>query len=212
MSTYFAGHGFTVEPAMDGPTGLSRAIGGDHDLIILDVMLPVLDGFEVLRQLRQRSVKPVIMLTARTDQQDRVGGLNGGADDYLHKPFAPEELLARINALLRRVQGFAGAEPGVLQAGSVRLNMSSRECWLKDRPIDLTVFEFDILAVLVNRPGRTISRDELTAALYQRRATPYERSLDVHISHLRKKLEKDGHARIRTIRGVGYLFSPGATQ
>jgi len=210
MSTYFAGHGFTVEPAMDGPTGLSRAIGGDHDLIILDVMLPVLDGFEVLRQLRQRSVKPVIMLTARTDQQDRVGGLNGGADDYLHKPFAPEELLARINALLRRVQGFAGAEPGVLQAGSVRLNMSSRECWLKDRPIDLTVFEFDILAVLVNRPGRTISRDELTAALYQRRATPYERSLDVHISHLRKKLEKDGHARIRTIRGVGYLFSPGA--
>lgn len=197
---------------MDGPTGLSRAIGGDHDLIILDVMLPVLDGFEVLRQLRQRSVKPVIMLTARSAQEDRVGGLNSGADDYLHKPFAPEELLARINALLRRVQGFAGTEPGVLHAGSVRLNVSTRECWLKGQPVDLTVFEFDILAVLVNRPGRTISRDELTAALYHRRATPYERSLDVHISHLRKKLETDGHPIIRTIRGVGYLFSPGTTQ
>lgn len=212
MSTYFSQHGFAVELAMDGPTGLSRAIDGDHDLIILDVMLPVLDGFEVLRQLRKRSVKPVIMLTARTAQADRIGGLNNGADDYLHKPFAPEELLARINAVLRRVQGFASAEPGVLEAGSVRLNMSTRECSVKGQPVELTVLEFDILAMLVNRTGRTISRDELTAALYQRRATPYERSLDVHISHLRKKLETDGHSRIRTIRGVGYLLSPGTTQ
>ena len=212
MSTYFSQHGFTVEPAMDGPTGLSRALDGDHDLVILDVMLPILDGFEVLRQLRKRSVKPVIMLTARTAQEDRIGGLNTGADDYLHKPFAPEELLARINAVLRRVQGFAGSEPEVVQAGGVRLNMATRECWLKGQPVDLTVLEFDILTVLASRPGKTISRDELSAALYQRRATPYERSLDVHISHLRKKIETDGQLRIRTIRGVGYLLSPGTRQ
>jgi len=211
MSTYFSQHGLKVEPAMDGPTGLSRALDGDHDLVILDVMLPVLDGFEVLRQLRKRSVKPVIMLTARTGQDDRIAGLNTGADDYLHKPFAPEELLARINAVLRRVQKFGG-EPEVAQAGALRLNMSTRECWLKGQPVDLTVLEFDILAVLVNRPSRTISRDELTAALYQRRATPYERSLDVHISHLRKKIESDGQLRIRTIRGVGYLLSPGVAE
>jgi len=210
MSTYFAQHGFEVETAQDGPGGLARAIEGGHDVIILDVMLPVLDGFEVLRQLRRRSSKPVIMLTARTAQQDRVAGLNTGADDYLHKPFAPEELLARIRAVLRRVQGSAAATPpAAVEAGAVRIDPGTRECWLQGRPVDLTVLEFDILTILVNGAGRTVSRDELTAALYQRRSTPYERSLDVHISHLRRKLESGGRPLIRTIRGVGYQFSPG---
>ncbi len=209
MSTYFAQHGFDVETAQDGPGGLARAIEGEHDVIILDVMLPVLDGFEVLRQLRRRSLKPVIMLTARTAQQDRVAGLNTGADDYLHKPFAPEELLARIRAVLRRVQGNPAAMQPAVEAGAVRIDPGTRECRLLGRLVELTVLEFDILTVLVNGAGRTVSRDELTAALYQRRSTPYERSLDVHISHLRRKLDAGGRPLIRTIRGVGYQFSPG---
>jgi two-component system response regulator CpxR len=209
MTTYFAQHGFSVEAAHDGLSGLSRALDGFHDVIILDVMLPVLDGFGVLRQLRKRSLKPVIMLTARAAHQDRIAGLNTGADDYLHKPFAPEELLARIRAVLRRSQSGTAATPAIVEAGPVRLSPNTRECWLRGELVELTAIEFDILEALVNGAGRTVSRDELTAALFQRRSTPYERSLDVHISHLRRKLEGEGPALIRTIRGIGYLFSPG---
>jgi two-component system response regulator CpxR len=208
MTDYFAQNGFRVESVHDGRSGLARGLEGGHDLIILDVMLPVLDGFEVLRQLRKRVATPVIMLTARTAQPDRVAGLNAGADDYLPKPFGPEELLARMRAVLRRTGKSEQAEVQMVEAGGVKLNPQTREVWCMDEPVEVTSIEFDILEILARAAGRTVSRDELAAALYQRRATPYERSLDVHISHLRKKLEHDERAVIRTVRGVGYLFAP----
>src|SRR5580698_1069318 len=208
MRDYFARHEFRVEAVHDGSAGLARAIEGGHDLILLDVMLPSLDGFEVLRQLRKRSATPVIMLTARTARPDRLTGLNSGADDYLPKPFEPEELLARIRAVLRRT-GAPGVSPQIVEAGEVRLNPQTREAWYASEPLDVTVIEFDILDVLVRSAGRVVSRDELTAALYQRKSTPYERSLDVHISHLRKKLERQNRNLIQTIRGVGYQFTSG---
>lgn len=209
MTDYFAQHGFQVEAAHDGRTGLARAIEGKFDLIILDVMLPVLDGFEVLRQLRKRSATPVIMLTARISQNDRVAGLNSGADDYLPKPFGPEELLARIRAVLRRTGHTDAAPPQIVESAGLRIDPATRAVWDHGEAIDITSIEFDILEILVRSAGRTVTRDELTAVLYQRPATPYERSLDVHISHLRKKLERDDRSVIRTIRGVGYQFMAG---
>jgi len=209
MKDYFSQQGFAVEPVHDGRGGLGRALDGGFDLIILDVMLPVLDGFEVLRQLRKRSNTPVIMLTARTAQNDRVAGLNAGADDYLPKPFGPEELLARIRAVLRRSGKPDGVTQQEVESAGVRLNPATREAWFFGEALEVTALEFDILEVLVRAAGRIVSRDELSAALYQRRSTPYERSLDVHISHLRKKLERDQRSLIRTVRGVGYLFSAG---
>jgi two-component system response regulator CpxR len=208
MTDYFGQHGFRVEAAHDGRTGLVRALEGTFDLIILDVMLPVLDGFELLRQLRKRVSTPVIMLTARTSQEDRVAGLNSGADDYLPKPFGPEELLARIRAVLRRTGHTETAPPHIIEAGDIRVNSTTREVWRHNELVEITSIEFDILEVLARAAGRTVTRDELTTVLYQRRATPYERSLDVHISHLRKKLESDERSLIRTIRGVGYQFAP----
>jgi two-component system response regulator CpxR len=210
MRDYFAEHGFHIEAAHDGRLGLARALDGAYDLIILDVMLPALDGFEVLRQLRKRRETPVIMLTARTAERDRVAGLNAGADDYLPKPFGPEELLARMRAVLRRM-GKTEAPVQTIEAAGVKLNPQSRQAWQRLEALDLTALEFDILEILVRAAGRTVSRDELTGALHQRPSTPYERSLDVHISHLRKKLERDeGQILIRTIRGVGYQFAVGA--
>ena len=209
MTDYFAQHGFQVEAAHDGRTGLARALEGAFDLIILDVMLPVLDGFELLRQLRKRSATPVIMLTARIGQSDRIAGLNSGADDYLPKPFGPEELLARIRAVLRRTGHTEAAPPQMVESHGIRIDPATREVWCEGEAAEVTSIEFDILEILVRAAGRTVTRDELTAVLYQRRATPYERSLDVHISHLRKKLERDGHSLIRTIRGVGYQFMAG---
>jgi two-component system response regulator CpxR len=205
MREYFAEQGFQIEAAHDGRKGLARSLDGAFDLIILDVMLPALDGFEVLRQLRKRSETPVIMLTARTAESDRVAGLNSGADDYLPKPFGPEELLARIRAVLRRVGKPQAAQ--LVEAGGLRLNPQSRQAWCGDEPVELTALEFDILEILVRAAGRTVSRDELTGALYQRPSTPYERSLDVHVSHLRKKIEQEGQILIRTVRGVGYRFT-----
>jgi len=209
MRDYFLQHGFAIEAVHDGRRGLARAIEGQFELIILDVMLPVLDGFEVLRQLRKRSAAPVIMLTARTAREDRVAGLDAGADDYLPKPFEPEELLARIRAVLRR-SGGVETPAREIAAGGVRLNPGSRTALYFGAPIEITSIEFDVLEVLVRSAGRTVSRDELSAAIYQRQATPYERSLDVHISHLRRKLERGDRTPIRTIRGVGYQFAPEA--
>jgi two-component system response regulator CpxR len=208
MRDYFTRHEFRVEAIHDGRAGLARALDGGFDLIILDVMLPGLDGFEVLRQLRKRSATPVIMLTARTSRPDRLSGLNSGADDYLPKPFDPEELLARMRAVLRRA-GAANLAPQMVESGEVRLNPQTREAWYASEPLDVTVLEFDILDVLVRAAGRVVSRDELAAVLYQRKSTPYERSLDVHISHLRKKLERQNRSLIQTVRGVGYQFAPG---
>src|SRR5271165_5266316 len=204
MREYFAERGMVLEAVHDGRRGLGRAMSGNHDLIILDIMLPELDGLEVLRQLRRRSATPIIMLTARTAPMDRVAGLDAGADDYLPKPFGPEELVARIRAVLRRT-GRLAAPADVVEMNGVRLVPGKREVWVEDVPVETTTTEFDLLELLVRSAGRVVSRQELTIVLYQRPATPFDRVLDVHVSHLRKKLGVRGDL-IRTVRGVGYLF------
>jgi two-component system, OmpR family, response regulator CpxR len=207
MADYFAPHGFSVDAVHNGREALRRALQGGFDLLILDVMMPVLDGFEVLRQIRKRSAVPVIMLTARTSQADRVDGLNAGADDYLPKPFAPEELLARIRAVLRRAGKVDAVDDTPIECGSLRVKPGTREVWLRGEPVTLTSIEFDILECLARSPGRVVSRDSLAAALYQREIGPFERSMDVHISHLRKKLDNDEETLIHTVRGAGYLLA-----
>ncbi|MDX2149917.1 MAG: response regulator transcription factor [Bryobacteraceae bacterium] len=196
--------GFQVEAAHDGPSGLAAAAGGGHDLVLLDVMMPGFDGFEVLRRLRAVSSVPVLMLTARTESRDRVHGLDAGADDYLPKPFEPLELAARMRAILRRtVRVGAGTK---IEIGAVVLDGGSRSVAVEGRPVEVTSIEYDILETLMRAAGRVVSRDELMRRLYQREATPFDRSIDVHISHLRKKLEAP-QEMIRTIRGVGYQFA-----
>ncbi len=166
-------------------------------------MMPGLDGFELLRLIRRQSHVPVIMLTARTTQADRVAGLDAGADDYLPKPFGTEELMARIRAVLRRVSR-TPREAEVLEAAGITLVPSARQVSTDGSAVAVTTVEYEILEFLVNSAGRIVSRDELTAALYQRRATKFDRTLDMHICNLRKKLGRHGEA-IRTVRGVGYL-------
>jgi two-component system response regulator CpxR len=207
MSDFFGPHGFRIEAVHNGRDGLARALNGAFDLIVLDVMMPVLDGFDVLRQIRRRSAVPVIMLTARTAQNDRINGLNAGADDYLPKPFGPDELLARMRAVLRRSGKPDGAENRAIETGNLRLDPESREVHLLGEPVVLTSVEFDILECLARAAGRVVSRDGLAAVLYQREATPYERAIDVHISHLRKKLEREDGVLIHTVRGSGYMLA-----
>jgi two-component system response regulator CpxR len=205
MQEFFAAKSIRLAAIHDGRRGLSEAFDRSYDLILLDVMLPGLDGFELLRQVRRRSPVPIIMLTARTANTDRVAGLDGGADDYLPKPFDPDELIARIRAVLRRSARFTAPELEILDVNGVRLSPNTREVWCDGREVELTTIEFDILDLIVRSAGRVVSRDELTAAIHHRPASPLDRSLDVHVSHWRKKLGRRG-ATIRTVRGVGYLF------
>ena len=183
-----------------------RALEGSFALVILDVMLPVLDGFAVLRQLRRQSTVPVIMLTARASEQDRVGGLGEGADDYLVKPFAagraPRQNPRRPASNAETSRNWRPAWSRSAICGSMRPTVPCRSA---DVPIELTPTEFTILEVLMRSVGRIVSRDELSGVLYQRQTTPYERSLDVHVSHLRRKLEGVGWTAIRTVRGQGYI-------
>jgi two-component system, OmpR family, response regulator CpxR len=205
MREFFTARGIRIEAIHDGRRGLAQAFAYTYDLILLDVMLPGLDGFEVLRQVRRRSAVPIIMLTARTGMADRIAGLDSGADDYLPKPFDPEELTARMRAVLRRAgrSGLNGAS--TLEVNGVKLSPGTREVWADGKPLDLTTIEFDILDLIARSAGRVVSRHELTAAIHQRPVSPLDRSLDVHVSHIRKKLGPHG-ALIQTVRGVGYLF------
>jgi two-component system response regulator CpxR len=207
LQEFFARREIRLETVHDGRRGLGRALAGEHDLLLLDVMMPGLDGFELLRLIRRQSQVPVIMLTARTTQADRVAGLDAGADDYLPKPFGTEELTARIRAVLRRA-GRVTKEAELLEAGAIKLIPTAREVLADGVPIVVTTVEYDILEFLVHSAGRIVSRDELTSALYKRRATKFDRTLDMHICNLRKKLGGHGDL-IRTVRGVGYLFRSG---
>ncbi len=206
MREFFTEAGHKLETIYNGREGLAAALRGGYDLIILDVMLPGLDGIAVLEQLRRKKDMPVIMLTARVQQHDRILGLNSGADDYLPKPFDPDELLARIRAGLRRSQGAARPNEATVTLGNIKVNAATREVWSAGEPVELTAMEFDLLDLLMRSAGQVVSRDEITSVLFEREATPYDRFLDVHISHLRKKLE-GGRNLIRTIRGVGYVFT-----
>lgn len=206
MKEFFAEAGHHLDCAYNGRDGLNCALNGTYDLMILDVMLPVFDGLTVLQQLRRRRDLPVIMLTARIQQQDRIVGLNTGADDYLPKPFDPDELLARIRAVLRRTDTASGKGRAALTIGNIQLNLGTREASVAGSRVELTPIEFDLLEMLMRSAGRVVSREEITLALFEREATPYDRFLDVHISHLRKKLKGERNL-IRAVRGVGYVFS-----
>ena len=196
--------GFAVECEHEGTRGLDRSLHGGFDLVILDVMLPGLDGFEILRRLRAESRVPILMLTARGEDVDRISGLEMGADDYLGKPFNTRELLARIRAILRRLERPPSGD-GPLEVNGVRIDPGTRQVTVNGKPVELTTIEFDILEFLMRSAGQVLSRDDLMEHLYHRKATAYDRSVDMHISHLRKKLET-GRPLIKTIRGVGYQF------
>jgi DNA-binding response OmpR family regulator len=206
LAEYLGSRGFAVQTAPDGPAGLARLRQGGVDLVVLDIMMPGMDGFEVLREIRKDSALPVIMLTARGEDLDRIVGLELGADDYLSKPFNPRELLARINAVLRRTRA-APDEDQRLESAGIVVDPARREASLDGQRLDLTTTEFDILRALVAAAGRVIPRERLMAEARGEEWGAYERSVDVHISHLRRKLGDDPRkpSRIKTIRGVGYL-------
>jgi two-component system response regulator CpxR len=195
--------GFRVDTQNDGRRGLAAALNGGYDLMVLDVMLPGLDGFEILKRVRREARLPILMLTARGEDEDRIIGLELGADDYLPKPFNTRELVARIRAIMRRLEQ---RQPGgVLEVNGISIYPGTREVLRNGDAVEATTFEFDILETLMRSAGRVVSRDELMEELYGRKATPFDRSVDMHISHLRKKLEGD-KPLIKTVRGVGYQF------
>jgi DNA-binding response OmpR family regulator len=200
--------GFALDAAHDGKSGLEMASSGNYALVILDVMLPRIGGMEVLKELRSRSSVPVLMLTARGDEIDRIVGLEVGADDYLPKPFNPRELVARIKAILRRLDERRSG-PGRFIAGDISIDVAEREAWVDGSLLNLTTVEFALLEVMVRNAGRALTRDYLTEAALGRRLGAFDRTIDVHISNLRKKLDAHGEIeRIKTIRGSGYLLTP----
>jgi two-component system, OmpR family, response regulator CpxR len=203
LKEFLQREGFSVECVHEGLGGLEHAKQGGYDLIILDVMLPGLDGFEILKRLRAESRVPVLMLTARGQDVDRIVGLELGADDYLPKPFNPRELSARVKAVLRRTE--AKANRARLEVSGVVLDPGNRQVTVDGKPIEVTTLEFDILEHLMRNAGHVVSRDGLMESLYNRKSTPFDRSIDMHVSHLRRKLE-GGKPVIKTIRGVGYQF------
>lgn len=204
--------GYFVELVHTGPEGAERALATPWHAIILDVMLPGCDGFEVLKRIRAKSAVPILMLTARGEEADRIVGLEIGADDYLPKTFSTRELLARLRAVTRRstLAQAAPAEPAVKEiiVGTVRLNLDARVATQKDAPLTLTPVEFDILTSLMKSRGRIKSREALIESLRDRQYEVFDRSIDVHIAALRKKLGDDAHEPryIRTVRSAGYMF------
>lgn len=217
LAKYLRREGFDVEMVHDGDAGVERALSGDYALIILDVMLPGLSGFDVLSSIRRKSGVPVLMLTARGDDVDRIVGLEMGADDYLPKPFNPRELIARIRAILRRArlepaEALPPPAPERLTVGDVELDKGTRMVTRNGEPLMLTTVEFDLLESLMRAAGQIVSREELVKSILGRNFTPYDRSIDTHVSNLRKKLGHylDGIERIKTIRGIGYIYArPG---
>ena len=205
LGEFLRREGYQVEAEHHGANGLARALSGDFALVVLDVMLPGLDGFEILRRLRPRSHVPVLMLTARAEDVDRIVGLELGADDYLPKPFNPRELSARIRAILRRSEPRPALKPERIEVNGVVLDNGTREVLCDGRKVELTTYEFDILELLMRGAERVLSRDALMESLYNRKATPFDRSIDMHVSHLRKKLDANRDL-IKTIRSVGYQF------
>jgi DNA-binding response OmpR family regulator len=201
------GEGFVLEAAHDGERGLERALSGEHLLVVLDLMLPRLGGLDVLRRIRAGSRIPVLVLTARGDDVDRILGLEIGADDYLPKPFNPRELVARVRAILRRTErGEAGG--GVLQVGPIRMEPCARDAWFHGSPLDLTSAEFALLEVFLRNAGRVQSRDSLSENVLGRKAGSFDRAIDVHVSNLRKKLSAVSEGEwIKTVRGNGYILA-----
>lgn len=211
VSEYLAVEGFEVESFNDGESGLKRALSGEYDIVILDVMLPKMNGFDVLRSLRTASTLPVIMLTARGDDMERIVGLEIGADDYLPKPFNPRELAARLRAILRRAASDTddGDPDDKIDVDGVEIVASARTATCDGKNLNLTSVEFELLRELLREAGKIVKKEDLSEHVLERKLSPYDRSLDMHISNLRKKLgsRPDGSERIKTIRSVGYIYT-----
>jgi two-component system response regulator CpxR len=213
VGEYLAREGFSLEAEADGTRAIDRVTSGDHQRVVLDVMLPGVNGFDVLRSIRATSRIPVLMLTARGDEVDRIVGLELGADDYLSKPFNPRELVARIRAVLRRTQADAramGDRPMErLSVDDVLVDVGRRLVRRGDTPVELTAVEFALLELLMRAAGTVVRRDELARGALGRSLLPFDRSIDVHVSRVRKKLgpRPDGGERIATLRAVGYLYT-----
>lgn len=206
VQAYLKPEGYEVFTATDGPSGLKAARAFKPDLVILDVMLPGMDGLELLSRLRRESQVYVILLTARTEETDKIVGLSVGADDYVTKPFSPRELVARVKAALRRLQTGAASSvgEGVIASRHVRIDLDARKVTVDDQPIDLTTSEFDLLRVLAENRGRVLSREQLLERVWGGSYYGEMRVVDVHLGHVRQKLGNPDF--IVTVRGVGYRF------
>jgi two-component system alkaline phosphatase synthesis response regulator PhoP len=205
VTAYLRQEGFEVHTAMDGPAGLKAARALKPDLVVLDVMLPGMDGIEVLTRLRRESNVYVILLTARSEETDKIVGLSVGADDYLTKPFSPRELVARIKAALRRLQsGASMADATVMAFRHMRIDTGSRQVWVDGEPVELTAIEFDLLKTLAEHRGMVLSREQLLQQVWGYDYYGEDRVVDVHVGHIRQKL--GGDRFIVTVRGVGYRF------
>ena len=211
LQTYLRQYSVDLSHAADGPRGLTALESSSYDAVLLDVMMPGMDGLEVCKRIRAKSSVPVIMLTAKGDETDRVVGLELGADDYVAKPFGPRELLARLRAVLRRAHPEAVSEH--LQVGQIEIDVPARAVRVAGKAAELTGIEFDILLALVRRAGRVVPRDALMVEAGRVDVTVSERTVDVHISHLRQKLGDDSRVPrlIKTVRGVGYVLAKEAT-
>lgn len=211
VARFLGGEGFAVDRAADATDGIGRALSESYALVMLDVMMPDLSGFDVLRRIRAGSRTPVLMLTARGDTHDRVLGLELGADDYLPKPYDPSELAARIRAILRRSESPPpdSAASAPLAVDDIELTASTRGVTRNGTPIELTAVEFDLLDVLMKRAGTVVTREDLVRTVLGREFWPYDRSIDTHVCNLRRKIGrlKDGTDRIKGIRGTGYLYA-----
>jgi len=202
--SYLRKEGYEVFTAFDGPAGLKAARSVKPDLIVLDIMLPGMDGLEVLAQIRREANPYVILLTARSEEVDKIVGLSVGADDYVTKPFSPRELAARVKAALRRLHSGAPQAGGLLVFKHVRIDVAARLTWFDDQPVELTAMEFDLLRVLAEHAGMALSREQLLEKVWGTNYYGETRVVDVHIGHLRQKL--GGESVIATVRGVGYRF------
>jgi two-component system, OmpR family, response regulator CpxR len=211
VSEYLSVEGFTTEAVHDGESGLQKALSNDYELAILDVMLPRKNGFDVLRELRKSSKLPVLMLTAKGDDMERIVGLEIGADDYLPKPFNPRELVARLRAVLRRVND--GEEKKLsaeaFTVDDIEVSLTGRTAKIGGTELNLTAVEFDLLVALLEQAGKIVKKEDLSQRVLDRRLSPFDRSLDMHVSNLRKKLgaRADDGERIKTIRSVGYIYT-----
>jgi DNA-binding response OmpR family regulator len=213
VSEYLGASGFVVSHAPDAQTGLARLQSAGVDLVILDLMLPDMDGLQVCQRIRALpgvlGQVPVLMLTAKGDPMDRIIGLEMGADDYLPKPFEPRELLARIKAILRRKGSDTPSNTHTMQFGSLEIDRDARRVSVKGQPCELTSYQFDLLVALAERAGRVLTRDQIMEAVRGRELEAFDRSIDVHMGRIRAAIEADPKApqRILTVRGVGYVFA-----
>ncbi len=205
LRLYLEQTGYRVSTATDGASALKLAKQEPPDLVVLDLNLPDMDGLEVCRRLRTTSPVPIIMLTARVDEVDRVVGLEVGADDYVTKPFSPREVVARVGAVLRRSRGLPGEDEHV-SVGDLSVDLARHQAVLEGRPLDLTPTEFRILSTLARQPGRVFTRLQILEQALDESFEGYERTIDAHIKNLRRKMEKDGEGQhyIQTVYGVGY--------